>query len=225
MRVVVKFVLIPLSILILIAMALMFRTPPPVSPTLLVATSASAQWLENLAYGLRLEINIPTGWQGRKTENGIVVAEQASALSSDHQPEGVRAHVFVRLLTDFQLPLPGGGNQAWAALKQVVEDKHYIREALVSEPYGFDWGGHDGAYYLLNDEQQKVMLIMAIIPATGRLVTFSISSPWSEGLTIRRVLPGLLRACKINGDMLDTDALDHLPDPLVFPEAEPTASS
>jgi hypothetical protein len=133
--------------------------------------------------------------------------------------------VFVRLLTDFQLPLPGSGNQAWAALKRVVQDKHYMREALVSEPYGFEWSGHDGAYYLLNDGHQNVMLIMAIIPSTERLVTVSIRSPWSEGQTIRSRLPNLLSACKINGKVLDTAALDHLPDPLVFPEAEPTTSS
>jgi hypothetical protein len=219
-----KFVIFPLLIVFVIALVLLLKTTPPPPPAPLIVTSESSEWIENQTHGVNLEIDVPAGWQGRKTEGGIVIAEHASALNADHQSEGIQAHVFVRLLTEFQFPLIQVSNEAWWALKQIADDRYYTRGASVSEPYGFEWGGHDAAYYLLNDGRQKVMLILAITPASERMVTFSISSPWDESQTIRGLLPDLLSACKINGQPLDPGALDHLPDPLVFPEARPTAT-
>lgn len=225
MRAVVKFLPVFLLVFALLVLAVLFQTTSPSSSTPLIITSESSQWIENQTHGVRLEVDIPAGWQGRKTEGGIVFAERTTALSYNHQSEGIQAHVFVRLLTDFQLPLAESHNEAWSALKQIADDKHYTRDAFVSEPFGFKWGDHDAAYYLLNDGHQSVMIIMAMTLASERLVAFSVSSPWSEGQTIRSILPNLLNACRVNGIQLDSSALDHLPDPLVFPEAEPTLAS
>lgn len=225
MGAVVKFVPILLIVLALIGLALVFQTPPPSASIPLVVTAESSRWIENQTHGVRLEVDIPAGWQGRKTEGGIVFAEHSAAINYDRKSEGIQAHVFVRLLTDFQLPVPEATNEAWSALKQIADDKHYTRGAFVTEPYGFAWGDRDAAYYLLNDGYQNVMLIMAMTLASERLVTFSVRSPWNESQTIRNILPNLLNACKVDGKQLDPSALDHLPDPLVFPTAEPTPAS
>jgi hypothetical protein len=219
MRNVAKFILLPLIILVVVAILIQMASPAAPSQSLIITTPESpvANWIETDAQGVKLGINVPPGWHGRKTDAGILIAQRPNKPNTS----GMQAHMFVRSMTEFQLPVPSQTNEAWSVLKQVADNKRYTGGALVSEPYGFDWGGHDAAYYLLNDGDQHVMLVMAMMTQTlDQLITFNISSSWGDGDTIRDFLPDYLSACSINGQQVDSSAVEHLPDPLMFPVAD-----
>ncbi|MBZ0286421.1 MAG: hypothetical protein K8I30_02320, partial [Anaerolineae bacterium] len=114
----------------------------------------------------------------------------------------------------------------WAALEQISKKREYIGKALVSAPAGFEWDGQDAAYYLLNDGDGNLSVLIAIaISAPQRLVVCRFSSPAKQAGQIRAMLPEVLGSLRINGTSMNMDALDGLPDPLHFPYAETTPES
>lgn len=103
-------------------------------------------------------------------------------------------------------------------LKQIIEKPYLIGHARVSEPAGFEWDGHDAAYYLLNDgEGNRSVLLAFALQRPQRLVVCNFSSPAADAHNIRAMLPSVLSSLTINGTSMDISAINSLPDPLDFP--------
>lgn len=175
-------------------------------------------WSQHDSDGIQLRIQVPDGWQTYHTDAGIVLAEHISSAESGGHLEGILIHVFVPDMNDFDIPDDEDVNMAWWVLNQVVHNPDYIGTALVSEPVAFEWDHHDAAYYLLNNNDNTVTMLLALgLPDTHKMVVSHISAPVTHADRVRPLLPDLLDTLTVNGIALDASALDHLPDPLAFP--------
>lgn len=180
-------------------------------------------WEQVDVKGVHLGIQIPDGWEAQETDDGLLIAEHFGTIESNSA--GMLIYLFVHSLDGFQLPASTDANVAWSALEQISKKREYIGDALVSAPAGFNWDGQDAAYYLLNDGDGNLSMLIAVAISTPqRLVVCRFSSPASQADQIRDLLPILLGTLSINGITMDMNALDGLPDPLQFPQAETTPS-
>lgn len=166
-----------------------------------------------------LSIVVPGGWETYNTNDGIVLNEMIGANAPDTPLHGILIHLFIPDSRQFRWPNDDDQtNLAWYILKQVVHNRDYVGDALISEPVAFDWDHHDAAYYLLNNRDGTVTMLLAMgMPDSRSLVVCHISVPDSQAQRIRRILPDLLATLMIDGQLIDAAALHALPDPLEFP--------
>lgn len=191
-------------------------TPPPTVTA--EATEAVGWWHEVDADGVALGLWVPAGWEIQDTDDGLLLAEDFATIASGMEMKGMQIHVFVRSIHDFP-HVPEAKNMAWGVLKEIIHDPDYIGEALVSEPVGFDWDGHDAAYYLLNDGDGSKSILMAVALETPqKLIVCNFTSPANQSQRIRAMLPEILSTLTINGVNMDMSPLHSLPDPFVFPK-------
>lgn len=170
---------------------------------------------------LELTMNRPDGWELYSTEYGVVLAEFISSVATEGTLDGLLMHVFVPPLDDFDLRATDGTNLAWRILSQIIENPEYVGSATVSEPVAFQWGNSQAAYYLMDNGEGNVTIVVGIVPpGTTRLIAGSVSAPFDQAHRIREQLPWLLDQLTINNLQLNGAALDFLPDPLVFPRHE-----
>jgi hypothetical protein len=211
--------------------ALSIDSTPTVEPTATTeqmpestpTTDKTTAWEQVDVKGVRLGIEIPDGWEAQETDDGLLIAEHFGTIESNSA--GMLIYLFVHSLDGFQLPASSDANVAWSALEQISKKREYIGKALVSAPAGFEWDGQDAAYYLLNDGDGNLSVLIAIAISTPqRLVVCRFSSPALRADQIRLMLPELLGTLSINGVTMNMDALHDLPDPLKFPQAETTPS-
>ncbi len=176
-----------------------------------------AEWIEQEVNGVLLGVEKPSGWQAQKTDDGILLAEHSGSMATGGEPpRGVQIHIFVHSLAGFQLN--DVSNVAWSVLKQIIQKHEYIGSAQANEPYGFEWSRHDAAFYLSNNgDGNMTMLIGVAMPNAEQMVVCNVTSPASESARIRDILPNVLRTLSVNGVQMDVTALAKLPDPLEFP--------
>ncbi len=179
------------------------------------------KWEQIQVRGVMLGIEIPNGWSAQQIEDGLLLAEHFGSMQSGTQVYGMQIHLFVYSMDGFKRPNRPDTNLAWAMLKQIIENPYLIGHAKVSEPAGFEWDGHDAAYYLLNDGDGNLSVLLAVaLTVPPRLVVCNFSSPVDDATNIRPMLPQILSSLTINGASMDVDAIHDLPDPLQFPAAE-----
>lgn len=174
-------------------------------------------WTTHENDGVVLKIRIPDGWQSYHTADGVVLTEYIGTAETAGHLQGILMYVFVPRMDSFRLPDTDDVNMAWAVLKQVVSNPDYVGRALVSEPQAFDWDHHDAAYYLLNNRDGTLTLLLAMSLPRHKMIVCHISMPESHADRVRPMLPDLLRTLTVNDTPIDAAALNHLPDPLVFP--------
>lgn len=168
--------------------------------------------------GVNCYLNKPQNWEVHMTEHGVILAERVGSISTGGELEGLLAYFFVPSLEDYTLPLAENMNMAWSVLRQVTQKTAQVKGALVSDPMPFQWGDYDAAYYLLNDGNGTLTLVLATtIPETNQLLAVYISAPVQRAYIIRPMLPEILDGLTINGMKMDNRALDSLPNPLIFP--------
>ncbi|GAB4512903.1 MAG: hypothetical protein OHK0046_13080 [Anaerolineae bacterium] len=168
---------------------------------------------------LELAVQRPSDWEVYATEYGVVLAEYISSVATDGQLGGLLTHIFVPPLEDFDLQISDGVNLAWRILGQIIENPDYVGSATVSEPVAFRWNNFDAAYYLMDNGEGNVTIVVGVVPpGTQYLIACSISAPVTQSERIRQVLPELLDNLTINSTTLDGSALNTLPNPLIFPQ-------
>jgi hypothetical protein len=177
------------------------------------------EWADHSEGEYALRILVPYGWETYNTDAGIVLNEMIGANAPDTPLHGLLIHVFVPDARQFRWPDETDVNLAWYILKQVVHNPDYVGNARISEPVAFDWDHHEAAYYLLNNLDGTVTMLLAMEMPNGRsLVVCHISVPDDQTHRIRQEMPDLLATLTIDGQQIDVSALRSLPDPLVFPE-------
>jgi hypothetical protein len=192
-------------------------TPAAAESTRSYRPSAGDHWSVYHNTEISLKIKVPSGWETFHTDAGIVLTERVGSVSSSVILEGILVHVFIPTTDEFTFPESDDVNVAWAILSQVVAMPEYVGSALVSDPVAFNWDHHDAAYYLLNNRNNTVTLLLALGLPGHNLVVCHISSPVEQADRIRPLLPQLLESLTVNDQPIDATALHHLPDPLVFP--------
>jgi hypothetical protein len=136
--------------------------------------------------------------------------------------------IFVHSTADLPLSTPTGANVAWAVLNQVLThpyDYNIDESATVSDPVGFQWDGYDAAYYLLNDGEGSLKMVLGLAMPDNQFIGCNISAPAHLATRIRRSLPTVLSSLTVNGHRLDSSSLEELPDPLDFPENQPASTA
>lgn len=195
-----------------------FESPtrtPLLTPTL---TPSGVTRLDANVQGVNLAVDVPPGWEGRATDEGLMLAEHFDPMDSALAADGIQVHIFVHSAAQMDLPEGNSANSAWNLLSQVRKNPNYVGTAETTEPSAFEWDGHDAAYYLLNDGSGSVALLMAVLVRDPMiLVVSNISAPESRHNTIRPLLPDLFRTFTINGQSMSLGVLESLPDPLAFP--------
>jgi len=191
---------------------------PDVSPI------PSDTWAVLDTTGINLKVKIPTGWEMDNTDSGIILTEHMGKPETGGILEGIVVYIFIPPLDEFPVNQTEDTNVAWQIMKQIIKNPDYVGNALVSEPVAFDWDRHDAAYYLLNNRDGTVTLLLAIgLGDDQRLAVFHISLPEDQADRLRPMLPELLGSLTIDDIAVDVSALRQLPDPLVFPvNASPT---
>ncbi len=175
-------------------------------------------WATHDGTDVRLKIKVPDGWDTYNTESGIVLSEHMGTAETGGVLEGALVYVFVPHTDEFALPDFENHNLAWTMLKKVVADKDYVGNALVSEPQAFAWDDNEAAYYLLNNRDGTLTILLAIeLATTHRLIVCHISMPSAHSAQMRPMLPEVLGSLTVDGTQIDHTALLELPDPLDFP--------
>lgn len=188
-------------------------------PHLADKQSASGEhWTRHNAGAVSLKVIVPDGWETYNTPAGIVLNEHMGSSAPDSPLRGFLIHIFVPTDAGFDMAPADNVNLAWFVLNQVVTNPDYIGSALVSPPVAFDWDHHEAAYYLLNNRDNTVTMLLALaLPDRNNLVVCHVSAPESQAARIRMLLPDLLASLTIDGRHIRPDALRDLPDPLEFP--------
>lgn len=199
------------------------HAPESVTPTPPVEVTAAAtpsEWIEHEVDGVLLGVEKPKGWHAQETEDGILLVEYTPTMANGDDVPGVQVHIFVHSIEKFNLA--GGGNVASSVLEQIIKNRDYIGNARADEPSGFQWGSHQAAYYLSNNGDGNVTMLIAIaIPDTKQMVACNVTSPVHEAGRIRSILPIILKTLTVDDVRMDVSALSILPDPLVFPSDPP----
>lgn len=210
-------------IIFLILLSASCQALPSLSPTptphIADKDAASANhWTRHEDNEMSLRIEVPTGWETYNTDAGIVLNEHMGTGAPGSPLRGFLIHIFVPYLSKLEMPEASDVNMAWYVLKQVVHNPDYVGDALVSEPVAFRWDIYDAAYYLLNNRDNTVTMLLALgMPDRHSLVVCHVSVPLDQAQRIRPLLPDLLATLTIDGKRIDVSALRELPNPLVFP--------
>jgi hypothetical protein len=194
------------------------ETLPPETDTPVNETdSPETTWATFTHEGISLSLQIPRGWEAETNEEGIILAEHMGTMETGGVLDSVQVHCFIHPVIDSATPEVS--NRALQILSKILTDPTYINpDDRVNEPVGFTWDGYDAAYYLLNNGDDSLKMLLALAVSDQRLVACSISAPWRLAARIRRLVPTVLGSLTINGHQLEASSLDELPDPLEFPD-------
>lgn len=200
------------------------ETPESLLATPTTTTAPAAKSISATLSGVQVALGIPAGWNGRKMDGGILIAEQRGSMHNNGKLLGMQIYVFVRSISSFPAETISNEHPAKSILEQIVAQPSMVGDSRVSKPQTFTWDGHDAAYYLLNDKNKNVALVMAVMMEDqSQFVAINISCPLSRADRLRDTLPDLLDDLWVNNVLMSTSILDILPDPLVFPEYESVA--
>lgn len=183
-------------------------------------TTAETTQIVNLSLNdIALTLPYPSDWESYTTEYGVVLAEYLGSVATEGQLGGILIHLFVPPLDGVDLPISDNDNRALNTLTRILAHPNYVGDATVSSPLPFMWDHFECAYYLMDNGEGNLTIVIGILdPQTNRLVTVSMSAPQDQQVRIRALLPNLLNGLVINNYTLSGVVLDDiLPNPLIFP--------
>lgn len=174
---------------------------------------------------ITLTLPYPKQWETYTTEYGVVLAEYLGSVATEGQLGGILIHLFVPPLAEMDLPISQSDNRAMTILREIIAHPNYVGTATVSDLRPFVWDGLDCAYYLMDNGEGNLTIVIGIFDATSnKLVTVSMSAPQEQQERIRTALPILLDDLVINHQQLSGTTLDALlPTPLIFPRHTTTS--
>jgi len=182
-------------------------------------------WLETEADGVRLGLWKPAGWAA-DTRDGLILAERVRPApnSPSELPHGVVVNFFFPELSHFETG-SDPSNHAVSVMEQALALPNVVEGTIgYTSPQGFDWHGHEAAYYLLcGSGAVRTVVIGVFLPDRHKLLVINVSMVDSQVDEVRASLPTLFAGFMIDGIEMGGAALDILPEPLDFPGAdEPT---
>ncbi|MDZ4669270.1 MAG: hypothetical protein SH821_00230 [Phototrophicales bacterium] len=168
---------------------------------------------------ISLSLPYPKDWESYTTQYGVVLAEYLGSVATEGQLGGILIHLFVPPLEGVNLSIADETNRAYDILTEILAHPDYVGDATVSAPAPFMWDELDCAYYLMDNGEGNLTIVIGILdPTSNQLVTVSVSAPANEEARIREGLPVLLNDLVINNHTLSGAVLEQiLPKQLIFP--------
>jgi hypothetical protein len=190
------------------------------------ASTPDSTWIETETNGVRIGMWMPDDWIS-DTRGGLMLAEPTLSTDREGLEVAVVVNLFVPPLDYFDIDTAEGRdeNLALVILNQVVNMPSAIGDNVVTTtPAPFAWNGHDAAYYLLTVHDGTKTIVIAVEISADKLVMCNVSMPDDEARRVRELLPELLEGFTVNEEEMSGEALNALPDPLVFPIYDPSPS-
>lgn len=182
-------------------------------------------WLETVDEGIRLGLWKPAGWAA-DTRDGLILAERVRPApnSSTELPHGIVVNFFFPELSHFETG-DDSSNHAVDVMEQALALPNVVAGTVgYTAPQGFDWRGHEAAYYLLCGRGDvRTLVIGVFLPDRHKLLVINVSMVNSQVDEVRASLPTLFAGFTVDGVEMGGAALDILPEPLEFPGADEPA--
>ncbi|MCK6577444.1 MAG: hypothetical protein L6Q98_04990 [Anaerolineae bacterium] len=164
--------------------------------------------------GTRIAVSLSSHWQVDEY-NGLVIAENITT------PDRMVMYLFVP--PSDLLPADDEAdkdNRAFSLLQRAILLPDRIGNGVtVSAPQHVSYEGCSMAYYLLAGSDGMNSLVLAVqVPGADLPVVLNASLPKQYASVMRERLVELLESVTINDLPLPQEILDHLPDPLLFPD-------
>lgn len=202
--------------------------PTADSPPTSTPTAQPEDWVEFHFDDVTMRMHQLPGWDIYvKTDNRLTMAEGDDPFRDEGGLKGMLLNLWVPTATQstvkYDLSVHSISQVLNLVLRATSQDS-----VSVHSPIPFDWDGHDAAYYTLTNDKGNITLVLALKVAEHHFVAVNISAPHGHGQRIRELLPTMFNQLFINDVELSNAALDHLPNPLVFPKfhaASPTTAA
>lgn len=189
-------------------------------------SSASGESQPNIVTGtvgaVPVSIVKPDGWTTVVNDDSMALMQHNPSLATgvSSPDSGIIITLFTPNLDDMQVPPAPADehNQALWMLRHVVDMPTVIGlNAVASSPVAFDWNGHPAAYYLLTGQMDKRAIVLAVSLNDGPLTGINISMPETHLADAHSLLSEVFVDFTVDGVLLGGDALNVLPNPLIFP--------
>lgn len=185
--------------------------------------------------GVEISIHKPANWELFPTQDGVILSENVGGIEQVGVLRGMFIYVWVPPLESVSevgtgvpsLPptanAAAAGNLAWNILNNVITDPVFIGDASAFAPVAFEWDNHDAAYYLANERNEKVMIVLGVmLSGSQRMVASTIAAPANNTPEMRAVVLQMLGSLRVGDHTFSAETLaQHLPDPLQFPDYQP----
>jgi hypothetical protein len=191
--------------------------------------------VEFVVDGVEIAIEKPANWELFPTEDGVILSENVGGIEEVGMLHGMFIYVWVPPLesvSEVGTSVPAStvhtddtreSNLAWNILSKVISDPGFIGDASAHAPVAFEWDNHDAAYYLANERNEKVMIVLGVMLAgSQRMVACTIAAPANSAPQLRATMLQILGSLRVGDQSFSAANLaQHLPDPLDFPDYQP----
>lgn len=203
--------------------------------TILTPTLSPHGSVEFIVDGVEIAIDKPANWELFSTQDGVILSENVGGIEQVGVLHGMFIYVWVPPLESMSevgtsvpasTPHANGtreGNLAWNILNKVITDPVFIGDASAYAPVAFVWDNHEAAYYLANERNEKVMIVLGVMLAgSQRMVASTIAAPANSSPQLRATMLQMLGSLRVGEHTFSAETLaQHLPDPLQFPDYQP----
>lgn len=167
--------------------------------------------------GVSVTMETLSGWNAYTTaRHQLVLSEHPQPVSEDGVYNGISLHIW---LPDMQQPLTAGTpNTLSDMLRRIIQTTRTGTQAAISDPQTFEWSGNEAAYYLLNNGDDNVSMILAVrLPDEHGYLALNASTSLDESSRLPETLPQLLASLRVNDVAFGNDGLETLPQVLSVP--------
>ncbi len=191
----------------------------PHKATLLNPTS---EVLSLFSDDITLEVDIPELWTSHISEEHIILMEMSQPIDEHGAINGVIVNIWLPQKADLDPSASATTTTAEELLGRVLDSPDLVASAAVSTPVSFRWHQYDSAYYLLNNGDGNVTLVLALTSAhTDRMIALNLSTNTKNTARLLPTLSMVLEKMHINGTKLDASLVNHLPSELPVPVHNP----
>ncbi len=169
------------------------------------------------------------GWNAYTTaKHQLVLSEHPQPVRESGIYNGISLHIW---LPEMQQPVTAGTpNTLSDMLRRIIQTTRTGTQAAISDPQTFEWAGNEAAFYLLNNGDENVSMIVAVrLPDEAGYLALNASTSMQDSSRLPETLPQILASLRVNDVALGNAGLETLPQVLSVPnynlEAAMEASS
>lgn len=170
--------------------------------------------------GVRLRLPYPQTWETYTTQYGGSFGGIFGVCGNRRSTRGYPDSSVYPPPRNDGFAIAQTSNRALLILREILSHPDFVGDATISQPVPFMWDTLEAAYYLMDNGEGNLTVVIGIFDVTtSKLITASISTPANEQARIRQYLPRLLDQLVINDQTLSGAVLEEiLPNPLIFPQ-------
>jgi hypothetical protein len=174
--------------------------------------------------GVSVTMETLPGWNAYTTaKHQLVLSEHPQPVRESGVYNGISLHIW---LPEMQQPVTAGTpNTLSDMLRRIIQTTRTGTQAAISDPQTFEWAGNEAAYYLLNNGDENVSMILAVrLPDEAGYLALNASTSMQDSSRLPETLPQVLASLHVNEVAMGNDGLDMLPQVLSVPSYNPEAA-